>query len=336
MAEHYDQLALFLVVAQQRSFTRAAAQLGISQPALSRAMRNLEERLGVRLLARTTRSVSPTEAGEHLLRVIAPRLEEIDSELTLLSEFRDKPAGRLRITAGEHAAITVMQPALTKLLPDNPDIHIEVAVDYGLTDIVAEGYDAGVRLGEQVAKDMIAMRVGPDMRMAVVSSPAYFVRHARPKTPRDLTGHNCIGIRLPTYGGVCPWEFDSNGCFWRNTAAHVPIASPARAGGEAQSDPTMYPKSYAGSEDGLIENPLTAGPALPKWCTPHFSGRPSRVNIAAIGIPFIGRWDVRFRICIWNRSICAPGSPNTPPQPIRLRDRHRFGYITHRDQDVQA
>lgn len=211
MAEHYDQLALFLVVAQQRSFTRAAAQLGISQPALSRAMRNLEERLGVRLLARTTRSVSPTEAGKHLLRVIAPRLEEIDSELTLLSEFRDKPAGRLRITAGEHAAITVMQPALTKLLPDNPDIHIEVAVDYGLTDIVAEGYDAGVRLGEQVAKDMIAMRVGPDMRMAVVSSPAYFVRHARPKTPRDLTGHNCIGIRLPTYGGVVPWEFEKRG-----------------------------------------------------------------------------------------------------------------------------
>jgi DNA-binding transcriptional LysR family regulator len=211
VAEHYDQLALFLVVAQQRSFTRAAAQLGISQPALSRAMRNLEERLGVRLLARTTRSVSPTEAGKHLLRVIAPRLEEIDSELTLLSEFRDKPAGRLRITAGEHAAITVMQPALAMLLPDNPDIHIEVAVDYGLTDIVAEGYDAGVRLGEQVAKDMIAMRVGPDMRMAVVSSPAYFERHARPKTPRDLTGHNCIGIRLPTYGGVVPWEFEKRG-----------------------------------------------------------------------------------------------------------------------------
>lgn len=211
MAEHYDQLALFLVVAQQRSFTRAAAKLGISQPALSRAMRNLEERLGVRLLARTTRSVSTTAAGERLLRVIAPRLEEIDSELTLLGEFRDKPAGRLRITAGEHAAITVMQPALAKLLPDNPDIHIEVTVDYGLTDIVAEGYDAGVRIGEQVAKDMIAMRIGPDLRMAVVSSPAYFARHTRPMTPRDLTGHNCIGIRLPTYGGVFPWEFEKRG-----------------------------------------------------------------------------------------------------------------------------
>lgn len=209
--ESYDQLAIFSVVARERSFTRAAAKLGLSQPALSRAMRNLEERLGVRLLARTTRSVSPTEAGEHLLRVIAPRFEEINTELAMLSEFRDKPAGKLRITAGEHAAITVLQPVLAKILPAHPDIHIEVAVDYGLTDIVAEGYDAGVRLGEQVAKDMIAVRIGPDMRMAVVSSAAYFAHHPRPKTPRDLTQHNCISIRLPTYGGVFPWEFEKKG-----------------------------------------------------------------------------------------------------------------------------
>jgi DNA-binding transcriptional LysR family regulator len=196
--ESYDQLAIFSVVARERSFTRAAAKLGMSQPALSRAMRQLEERLGVRLLARTTRSVSPTEAGERLLKVIAPRLEEIDTELALLSEFRDKPAGRLRITAGEHAAITVLQPVLAKILPAHPDIRIEVNVDYGLTDIVAEGYDAGVRLGEQVAKDMIAVRIGPDMRMAVVGSPDYFARHPRPRSPRDLTGHNCIAIRLPS------------------------------------------------------------------------------------------------------------------------------------------
>jgi DNA-binding transcriptional LysR family regulator len=196
--ESYDQLAIFSVVARERSFTRAAAKLGMSQPALSRAMRQLEERLGVRLLARTTRSVSPTEAGERLLKVIAPRLEEIDAELALLSEFRDKPAGRLRITAGEHAAITVLQPVLAKILPAHPDIRIEVNVDYGLTDIVAEGYDAGVRLGEQVAKDMIAVRIGPDMRMAVVGSPDYFARHPRPRSPRDLTGHNCIAIRLPS------------------------------------------------------------------------------------------------------------------------------------------
>jgi len=209
--ESYDQLAIFSVVARERSFTRAAAQLGISQPALSRAMRQLEERLGVRLLARTTRSVSPTEAGEHLLRVITPRFEEINTELALLSAFRDKPAGKLRITAGEHAAITVLQPVLAKLLPNHPDIQIEVIVDYGLTDIVAEGFDAGVRLGEQIAKDMIAVRIGPDVRMAVVGSPTYFAQHPRPKTPRDLIRHNCITIRLPTYGGIFAWEFEKKG-----------------------------------------------------------------------------------------------------------------------------
>ena len=211
VTESYDQLAIFAAVAQERSFTRAAAKLGMSQPALSRAMRQLEERLGVRLLARTTRSVAPTEAGEHLLRVVAPRFEEINNELGLLSEFRDKPAGKLRITAGEHAAITRLQPVLATLLPDNPDLSIEVIVDYGLTDIVAEGYDAGVRLGQQVAKDMIAMRIGPDMRMAVVGSPAYFARHPQPVIPRDLMQHNCINIRMPTYGGIFPWEFEKNG-----------------------------------------------------------------------------------------------------------------------------
>lgn len=209
--ESYDQLAIFSVVARERSFTRAAAQLGISQPALSRAMRQLEERLGIRLLARTTRSVSPTEAGDHLLRVITPRFEEINIELALLSEFRDKPAGKLRITAGEHAAITVLQPVLSKILPDHPDIQIEIIVDYGLTDIVAEGFDAGVRLGEHIAKDMIAVRIGPDVRMAVVGSPKYFARHSRPKTPHDLIRHNCITIRLPTYGGIFAWEFEKKG-----------------------------------------------------------------------------------------------------------------------------
>ena len=209
--DSYDQLAIFSAVAQARSFTRAAAKLGMSQPALSRAMRQLEERLGVRLLSRTTRSVKPTEAGEHLLRVIAPRFEEIDSELALLSQYRDKPAGKLRITAGEHSAITLLQPVLGKLLPDNPDLQIEIIVDYGLTDIVAEGFDAGVRLGEQVAKDMIAMRIGPDMCMAVVGSPAYFARHPQPTQPSELMQHNCITLRMPTYGGLLPWEFEKNG-----------------------------------------------------------------------------------------------------------------------------
>jgi DNA-binding transcriptional LysR family regulator len=210
-AESYDQLAIFAAVAQERSFTRAAAKLGMSQPALSRAMRQLEERLGVRLLSRTTRSVSPTQAGEHLLRVVSPRFEEINNELAMLSEFRDKPAGKLRITAGEHSAITILQPVLVKLLPDNPDLNIEIIVDYGLTDIVAEGFDAGVRLGEQVAKDMIAVRIGPDMRMAVVGSPEYFSRHPKPKIPSDLMQHNCITLRMPTYGGIFPWEFEKKG-----------------------------------------------------------------------------------------------------------------------------
>ncbi|MGY2259459.1 LysR family transcriptional regulator [Pseudomonas sp. SDO55104_S430] len=209
--ESYDQLAIFSAVAQERSFTRAAARLGMSQPALSRAMRQLEERLGVRLLARTTRSVSPTEAGEHLLKVIAPRFEEIDTELALLSEFRDKPAGKLRITAGEHSAITVLHPVLAKLLPDNPDLKIEIIVDYGFTDIVAEGFDAGVRLGEQVAKDMIAKRIGPDMRMAVVGSPAYFGRYPKPVIPSDLMAHNCITLRMPTHGSLYLWEFEKGG-----------------------------------------------------------------------------------------------------------------------------
>lgn len=209
--ENYEQLAIFSVVAQERSFTRAAARLGISQPALSRAMRQLEERLGVRLLARTTRSVAPTQAGEHLLQVIAPRFDEINNELALLSKFRDKPAGTLRITAGEHASIAVLQPVLAQLLPDNPDLNIEIIVDYGLTDIVAEGFDAGVRLGEQVAKDMIAMRIGPDMRMAVVGSPAYFSRYPKPVTPADLVSHNCITLRMPTHGGLFMWEFEKNG-----------------------------------------------------------------------------------------------------------------------------
>ncbi|WP_307988058.1 LysR family transcriptional regulator [uncultured Pseudomonas sp.] len=209
--ESYDQLAIFAVVAQERSFTRAAARLGMSQPALSRAMRQLEERLGVRLLARTTRSVAPTQAGEHLLQVIAPRFDEINSELALLSKFRDRPAGKLRITAGEHAAIAVLQPVLARLLPDHPDLSIEIIVDYGLTDIVAEGFDAGVRLGEQVAKDMIAMRIGPDMRMAVIGSPAYFSHYTKPVIPADLMAHNCITLRMPTHGGLFMWEFEKNG-----------------------------------------------------------------------------------------------------------------------------
>ncbi len=209
--ENFNDLAVFAVVAQERSFTRAAAKLGISQSTLSLTIRALEERIGLRLLARTTRSVAPTNAGERLLQTIMPRFAEIEAELATLRELREKPAGTVRITAGEHAAIAALQPALKRFLPDYPDIQVEVIVDYGLTDIVAEGFDAGVRMGEQVAKDMIAVRIGPDMRMAVVASPAYFERHPRPETPQDLTAHKCINSRLPTYGGLFPWGLEKDG-----------------------------------------------------------------------------------------------------------------------------
>jgi len=209
--ENANDLIAFIAVARERSFTRAAAKLGVSQSALSHTVRGLEERLGVRLLARTTRSVAPTEAGERLLRTVGSRFDEIDAELAALSELREKPAGVIRITTGEHAAEAILWPALATLLRHYRDIKAELVVDYGLTDIVAERYDAGVRLGEQVAKDMIAVRIGPDIRMAVVGAPSYFARRAKPKDPRDLTAHDCINIRLPTYGSIYAWEFEKRG-----------------------------------------------------------------------------------------------------------------------------
>jgi DNA-binding transcriptional LysR family regulator len=211
-------LQSFIVVARERSFTKAAAKLGVSQSALSHMMRELEERLGLRLLTRTTRSVAPTEVGERLSRTVGPRLEEIDAELTSLSDLRGKPAGTVRITAGEHAAQTVLWPKLSKVLLHHPDIRLEVIVDYGLRDIVAERYDAGVRSGEQIAKDMIAVRIGPDLRMAVVGAPSYFANRPRPKVPQDLTAHTCINLRLPTYGSVYAWEFEKGG---REMKVHV-------------------------------------------------------------------------------------------------------------------
>lgn len=206
-----SDLLAFLAVAKERSFTRAAAKLGVSQSALSHTIRGLEERLGLRLLTRTTRSVAPTEAGERLLGTIGPRFDDIEAALAALSALRETPAGTIRITASEYAAETILWPALAKLLPAYPDIKVEIIVDYGLTDIVAERYDAGVRLGEQVAKDMIAVRIGPDMRMAVVGAPSYFARRPRPKRPQDLTAHDCINLRLPTYGGLYAWEFEKRG-----------------------------------------------------------------------------------------------------------------------------
>src|ERR687898_2668939 len=205
-----DLLAL-VVVGRERSFTRAAAKLGVSQSALSHTVRALEARLGIRLLTRTTRSVSPTEAGERLIRTIGPRVEEIELELEAVTELREKPAGTFRVTAGDHAVNTILWPKLAKLLPKYPDIKVEFVVDYGLTDIVAERYDAGVRLGEQVAKDMIAVRVGPDFRQMGVGAPSYFTHQAKPETPHDLTDHACINMRLPTSGGLWSWPFAKDG-----------------------------------------------------------------------------------------------------------------------------
>lgn len=206
-----NDLLAFRAVAQERSFTRAAAQMGVSPSALSHTIRTLEERLGVRLLTRTTRSVAPTEAGERLLGTIAPHFDEIEAGVASLSELRDKPAGTIRITTGIHAAQSILWPALSKLLPDYPDVVVELSVNSGFVDIVAERFDAGVRLGETIDRDMVAVRIGPDMRMAVVGSPAYLAGRTPPKTPRDLDAHNCINLRFPTRGGLYAWEFEKAG-----------------------------------------------------------------------------------------------------------------------------
>ena len=209
--ENLNDLLAFVAVAKERSFTKAAAQLGVSQSALSHTVRGFEERLGLRLLTRTTRSVAPTEAGERLLRAAGPRLDEIETEMAALSELRERPSGTIRITAHDHAVRAVLWPALENLLPDYPDIKVEIVIDYGLTDIVAERFDAGVRSGEMVARDMIAVRIGPDMRSAVVGAPSYFAGRTRPSTPQDLTTHVCINLRLPTHGGLYAWEFEKGG-----------------------------------------------------------------------------------------------------------------------------
>jgi len=206
-----NDLLAFAAVARARNFTRAAAQLGVSQSALSQTLRGLEARVGLRLLTRTTRSVATTEAGERLLRAVGPALDDIDAGLAALAELRDKPAGTIRITAHDHAVRSVLWPALVKLLPEYPDITIEIVIDYGLTDIVAGRFDAGIRSGELVDRDMIALRIGPDMRMAVVGTPAYFATRATPAVPQDLMAHRCINLRLPTLGGLYAWEFGRDG-----------------------------------------------------------------------------------------------------------------------------
>jgi DNA-binding transcriptional LysR family regulator len=267
MPQNVNDLLAFLAVAKARSFTRAAAKLGLSQSALSHTIRGLEERLGLRLLTRTTRSVSPTEAGERLLLAVGPRFEEIEAALEALTELREKPAGTIRITATDYAADTILWPKLAKLLPDYPDIRVEIIIDYGLTDIVAQRYDAGVRAGEQLAKDMIAVRIGPDMRMAVVGAPSYFARRSSPTKPPDLTDHDCINLRLPTYGGLYAWEFEKGDCELK-----VRVEGQLVFNGTAQ----MLNAALAGFgltyvPEDLAQPHLVAGRlerALEDWCPP--------------------------------------------------------------------
>jgi DNA-binding transcriptional LysR family regulator len=207
MKENLNDLTAFVTVAREGSFTRAAAQLGVSQSALSQTIRGLEERLGLRLLTRTTRRVAPTDAGERLLGSVGPRLDGIEQDLAALGDLRDKPAGNIRITASEHAASSILLPRLAALMPGYPDIKVEINTDYRMVDIVEQRFDAGVRLGEHLQKDMIAVRIGPDVRMAVVAAPSYFARRPAPAKPQDLTDHDCISVRLPTLGGLLPWDF---------------------------------------------------------------------------------------------------------------------------------
>lgn len=267
--ESFDTLAAFVAVAQERSFTRAATKLGVSQSALSQTIRGLEARLGVRLLIRTTRSVAPTEAGERLLRTAAPRFAEIAHELVALTELREKPAGTIRLTSTENAAESILWPTLKRLLPAYPDIKVEVVIDYGLTDIAAEGFDAGVRPGGNVARGMIAVPIGPDMRMAVVGSPAYFAKRPAPKKPQDLTAHDCINLRLPVHG-LYAWEFEKNGRELRvrvegplafNTASLILNAAIDGFGLAYLTEQQVAPYLASGT---LVR-------ALANWCPP-FSG----------------------------------------------------------------
>ncbi len=263
-----DQLVSFVAVARARSFTSAAAKLGVSQSALSHTIRELEQRLGVRLLTRTTRSVAPTEAGERLLRNIGPRFDEIEAELAAVRELRERPAGTIRITATEFAIDTVLLPKLAPLLRAYPDIKVEMIVDYGLTDIVAQQYDAGVRSGEQVAKDMIAVRIGPDMRMAVVGAPSYFKTCPEPGKPQDLIAHNCINLRLPTRGSLYAWEFEKG-----SRELRVRVEGQLTFNGTAQLlNAALAGCGLAYVPEGLAEAHVAKGRlrrVLAEWCPPY-------------------------------------------------------------------
>lgn len=265
-----NDLQAFVAVAREKSFTRAAAQLGVTQSALSQAIRTLESRLDIRLLTRTTRSVSPTDAGLRLLQAIGPRLDEVEAELDELTALRDKPAGNVRITCGDHVLRAILLPALMPLLHAYPDIHIEFDIDYGFRDIVANRFDAGVRLGESIDKDMIAVPIGPPLRMAAAATPAYFQAHGVPDKPADLLRHRCINMRLPTAGGIYVWEFERRGRpvnvkvegqLTFNSSPHMVVAALASLGIAFLPEEELSPHL----EEGRLMR------VLEEWC-PRFPG----------------------------------------------------------------
>ena len=270
LRDNFNDLYYLIIVARERSFTRAAAKLGVSQSALSHAIRGLEERLDVRLLTRTTRSVAPTEAGERLINSISPRFDDIETELLALTDVRQRVAGNIRLTLGEHALQSTVWPALEPFLQTYPDVNVEITIDNSLTDIVTGRYDAGIRLGEQVAKDMVAVRIGPDWRMVVVGAPTYFARHGKPQTPHDLQNHSCINMRMPTLGGLYAWEFAKDGqdlrvrvegqLIFNNLPPRISAAIAGRGLAFVPEDPV---------EQAVAEGALEK--VLEDWCEP-FSG----------------------------------------------------------------
>jgi DNA-binding transcriptional LysR family regulator len=265
--QNYNDLLAFVSVARERSFTRAASLLGVSQSALSHTIRGLEARLGLRLLTRTTRSVAPTEAGERLLASIGGRFDEIDAQLEALTALRDKPAGTVRITTGEHALESILWPKLSRFLPAYPDVTVEFDICYQLKDIVAERLDAGVRMGEQVAQDMIAVRIGPPLRMAAVASPSYFAGRTRPRTPQELAGHACINLRLPTHGGLYAWEFERG-----RRAVNVRVDGPLVFNSITPIlDAALAGFGLAYLPEDMVVRPLQEGRlvrVLEEWCPP--------------------------------------------------------------------
>ncbi|MFM2370876.1 MAG: hypothetical protein RIS85_598 [Pseudomonadota bacterium] len=283
LRDELGDLAILLAVAEEHSFTRAAARLGTSQSAVSQAVRRLEGNLGVKLLARTTRSVNPTEAGEQLLATLRPALGDIRAQLSQLTQFRDRPAGTVRITTSRHAAETLLWPAVDAILPRYPEIEVELSVDGALTNIVADRFDAGVRLGESLEKDMIAVRIGPDLRMAVVAAPDYLEQHPAPLTPRDLMDHRCINLRMATRGNLYAWEFEKDG-----QAVNVRVEGPMIV-----NDATLAIRAaLAGHglacviEDTALTDHIAAGRfvrVLEDWCPPfagHHLYYPDRRNLS--------------------------------------------------------